>query len=275
MFFINEEPNVIQQDPARFFFPLHTIFMQHREAAEAGKLYLIATEKYHLPDDIVLSIQSDVLFALGCYDQVAPIYEKMKETSPDPVLDFYLAVSYLYLLDFEKAHQHLTLYESYFSHSPQKAQKVAHLRKLVDCFRNKMLLNIDSINHPLEALEWNEKLEKLLTGTQKNGVFLGVDTLYKLEKANKWDVLGRFNSISVCPLLISEIMRLYLQTGDINFYHAIMNLAKIPQIEIKSPELIYYLALDFSDRDAPSVMKMEQALLLQEQKGRRKEVILG
>lgn len=269
MFFIKEEPNVIQQDPARFFFALHTILMQHREAADAGKLYRIAIEKYHLPDDINTAMQSDILFALGFYDQVVPIYEKMLETSIDPVINFYLAVSHLFLLDFEKAHQHLNLYESYFSHSPQKAQKVTHLRELVDCFRNKMPPKIEATRHPIEELEWDEKLDKLLKDAQQKDVFLGIDTLYKLEKAGKWDVLSGCGRIGVCPLLISEVMSLYLQTGDPIFYRVIMHLANIPQVEIKSPELIYYLALDFSDRDAPPIMKMEQALRLQERCSRR------
>lgn len=265
MFFINEEPNVIQQDPARFFFAIHTILMQHKKAADAGKLYKIATEKYHLPDDIKLVMQSDVLFALGFYDQVIPIYEQMRETSADPILDFYLAVSYLHLLDFQKAHQHLTVYESYFSHSPQKAQKMAQLRKLIDCYRNEMPLNIEAIKHPLAELKWDEKLEQLLKNTQQKKVFLGIDTIYKIEKANKWDLLSAFESISICPLLISKIMRLYWQTGDMNFYHIILKLEKISQLEIKSPELIFYLALDPSDGGAPSIMKMERALHLQEQ----------
>ena len=61
MFFIKEEPSVISTAPVRFFFPLHTILMQNKEAADAGKLYKIATEKYRIPDDMELTMQSDVL----------------------------------------------------------------------------------------------------------------------------------------------------------------------------------------------------------------------
>lgn len=264
MFFIKEEPSVINEDPVRFFFPLHTILMQHQEAADAGKMCKIATEKYQMPDDMKVTMQSDVLFALGFYDKVIPLFQKMQETSVDPILDFYLAVSYLYLLDFEKANQHLALYESYFSHSPQKAQKTAHLRRLVDCCRNKTQLDIDVQAHPLEELEWNEKLGQLLEDTQKKGIFLGIDTLYNFEKAQKWELLNKFDVMTVCPLSTVEIMELYLQTGDPIFFRIIMHLADLPQLEIVSPELDYYLAVDVSDRDAPSVMKMEKALQLQE-----------
>lgn len=265
MFFIDEAPDVIQQNPARFFFPLHTILMQHKEAADAGKLYMLAVDKYKLPDDLKTSMQSDILFALGFYDKVIPIFKKMKETSVDPILDFYLAVSYLYLLDFEKADQHLTLYERYFSHSPHKAHMLAHLRNLVDCCRNEEPLNTALQAHPLEELEWDDRLEDVLNHKREK-LFLGIDVLYKIEKASKWEVLNKFDSISVCPLLTVEILSLYSQTGDPAFFNIIMSLTRISQLEIQSPELIYYLAMDYSDREAPSIMKMEKALLLQEHK---------
>lgn len=264
MFFINEEPTAIHQDPVRFFFPLHTILMQHKEAADAGKLWKIATGDYQMPDDVKQTMQSDVLFALGFYDQVVPLFLKMKETSTDPVLDFYLAVAYLHLLDFERAHRYLATYERYFSHSPEKAQKTAHLRRLVDCYRNNTQLEIERQAHPLEKVAWDEKLDILLGNTQKGSAFLGVDTLYKIERAQKWDILDRFKVITVCPLTIVEIMEWYLKTGDPVFFRVIMRLERLPQLEIKSPELDYYLAMDFSNRDAPSVTKMEQALRLQE-----------
>ena len=263
MFFIKEEPSVISIDPVRFFFPLHTILMQNKEAADAGKLYKIATEKYRIPDDMKNTMHSDVLFALGCYDKVIPLFQKMKETSVDPILDFYLAVAYFYMLDFEKAHQFLAVYEHYFSHSPQKSQKSAHLRQLVDCCRNQTPLDIDAQSHPLEELEWSEELERQLMATKKKSIFIGVEALYKFEKAHKWAILNKFNDITVCPLSILEIMDLYLRTGDPTFYRVIMHLASLPQLEIQSPDLEYYLAIDLSDRELPPVMKMEQALHLQ------------
>lgn len=265
MFFINEEPDVISQNPARFFFPLHTILMQHKEAADAGKLYMLAADKYKLPYDLKVSMQSDVLFALGFYDKVIPLFEKAKETSMDPILDFYLAVSYLYLLDFEKAHKHLSLYERYFSHSPHKAQMTSHLRDFVNCFRNEEQLTVKSQSHPFQELEWDDKLESLLNSTHKK-LFLGIDTLYKIGKAHKWDILNSYDSISICPLLTVEVINLYSQTGDPIFFNIIMHLARMSQLEIQSPELSYYLALDTSDRDAPPIIKMGRALLLQEQK---------
>lgn len=263
MFFINEVPTVIEKDPAKFFFGLHTILMQHREAADAGKLLKLAEEKYQLPSDLIRAMKSDVLFALEFYDQVVPLFMEMKKTSVDPVLDYDLAVSYLHLLDFEQAHQYLSAYEVYFSHSPQKAEKTVRLRGLIDCFRNKAQLSIMGQTHPFEELAWDETIEKRLKDAKLKSVFLGIDAVYRFEKWQKWDILNGFEDITICPALISEIMSFYRETGDPVFYHSIIRLKNLPNLKIQSPEFIYYLALDFSDRDMPSIMKMEKALLLQ------------
>lgn len=264
MFFIDNAPNVIKENPEDFFFPLHTILMQHKEAADAGMLYKIATNKYCLKDGIKNAMQSDILFALGFYDQAITLHLKIKENSADPVLDFYLAVSYLHVLDFEKAHQHLAIYERYFSHSTHTAQKVEHLRMLINCFRNKSQLEIEAKAHVFEELIWNDELEELIVKAQQTKIFLGLESLYQLEKAQKWDLVKKFNIIIICPLTIAKTIDMYIQSGDPTFFHIIIRLARFPSIEIKSPELDCYLALDISREDMPEYIKMEQALYLQE-----------
>lgn len=264
MFFLKEGSCAISEDPVRFFFSLHTILMQHKEAADAGKLYIIATERYKLPDDIRQTMEGDILFALGFFDQSIPHFQKMRELGEKPILDYYLAVSYFHVLDFEKANQHLIQYEYYFSHSPEVAQKISKLRMLIDCFYNNKMLEIELQSHVFEELIWDSHLESMLKKTQKEKILLGIDSLYKVEKENKWHLIEKFKVIMVSPLTIAKITELYIQTGDHIFFRIIMHLETLDQVVICSPKLNYYLALDISDVDVPPYIKMERALHLQE-----------
>lgn len=264
MFFINENPVVIEENPDKFFFPLHSIFMQHQEAADAGKLLETMANKYELSDGIKQVMRGDILFALGFYDQVLPIFEKMKKDSRDPILDYYLAVCNLHVLNFDKANQHLSEYEKYFSHSPEAAQRAEHLRNLIDCFGKCEMLKIDSVRHGFEELTWNDKTEEILKNTQKDKLYCGLDILYLLERERKWQLIERFEMITICPMTIARIIDLYLQTGDVVFFDLIEKLEKLKYVKIRSPKLEYYLAIDTMYRDMLPYIKMEQALLVQE-----------
>ena len=264
MFFLNEVPESISQNPVRFFFPLHSILMQHKKPSDAGKLYMLATNKYGLPDETKLVMQSDVLLGLGFYDQTLPLLHQMKETYSDPILDYYLAVSYLHVLEFEKSHQYLSIYEQYFSHSPQNANNISRLRTIINCLFNEEQLQYDEYSAAFPQIEWDPQWERMLTETQTTEVFLGVDILYGIEKTKKWKLLDKFKKIIVCPLTIAEMINIYTQSGDPTLFNIIINLSYYPHLEVKSPELKYYLALDISQNDVPSFIKMEQALQLQE-----------
>lgn len=137
MFFSREAPEAINEDPGRFFFSLHTILMQNRQPEAAGKVYMFAAEKYKLPEDLKRVMLSDVLFAQKHYEQAIPLFQKMKETSKDPILDYYLAVSWYFAGDVEKADRHLAEYERYFSHSTESAGNVARLRGMIKEEREK------------------------------------------------------------------------------------------------------------------------------------------
>lgn len=264
MFFINEASDVISTNPSRFFFAFHSILMQYQDPAGAAKLYKIAINHYQLPEELKQIMHSDFLFALGFYDKVIPIYNKMKETNADPILDFNLAVSYLHILDIEKAYRHLVAYEHYFSHSQHVAQKTSQIHEVIHCFYYKTQLKVRSQKHIFQVLDWNHDLERLLEDPQKKSIYLGIDSLYQFEKAQKWRLIDKFEEITVCPLTIARVMELYQQSGDPIFFHIVDRLINLPIVEICSPELDYYLALDISKRELLPHLKMEQALYWQE-----------
>lgn len=52
--------------------------------------------------------------ALGFYDRVVELFKELQQESPDPILEYDLAVSTFHLLRFEEAAEHLQAYTQYF-----------------------------------------------------------------------------------------------------------------------------------------------------------------
>lgn len=271
MYFINEVSDPIEKEPERFFSQIHSILMAHRQAADAAKMYIIASGKYNLQKEVKTIILSDILFALGFYDKAISVFEEMKQTNKDPVLEYDLAVSYLFTLDFVQADEHLKEYETYFSHSTEVAKKVTQLRLLINCFLKEEPLQIEPVISRYDGFEWTEEFENVLKMTGKKKIHLGIDALYKIEKAGKWDLLEKFVSVDICPLTISEIIHAYEQSGDEKLFYIVIHAARLPQLNMVSPDLEYYLTLNHMKEDFPEFMKMERALYLQEVQADQKE----
>ncbi len=250
-FYLDNAPEAIVSAPERFFFSLHTILMEHHEPADAGKLLLIAGTRYSLPEETMKVMLSDVLFALGFYDKVAPLFEQMQAHSADPIIEYYLAVTYLHLLKFDLARSHAESYGRYFAHSPDYAHKAAKLCELLDVFT--------SAPPKPAAAEAAPALLDGMTGAREKRVYLGLEALYALERSQSWDALDKFEGVTVCPLLISDIMQLYSETGDGTLRRIIYRLASLPTLELRSPALDAYLAVDTEMRDAPPAVKMHRA----------------
>ena len=104
--------------------------MTHQRPADTAKLIKIS-EQYNLSEDLRTTMLSDCLFALGEYDQAVEIYKKMQITCQDPILDYYLAVSYLNLLQFPMVEKHLIRYKNLFSQSKASARKAEELNRCV------------------------------------------------------------------------------------------------------------------------------------------------
>lgn len=96
------------------------------------------------------------------------------------------------------------------------------------------------------------------------GLYLGIDALYQLEIAQKWDFVANIPSITIIPLTIARLMELYKGTGVAVFYRVIEHLATMKNVIIQSPDLKLYLAMDMKYPELPPHYKMEQALMVQE-----------
>lgn len=259
MYFIKEVPSAVEKDPGRFFFPLHLILMSNRKATDAAKLYRIADKDYQIPEDLKETMLIDVLFANGFYDKAVPILENRQLNSPDPVLDYDLAVSYLHLLKFDKAEEHLTKYERYFSHTSAASERTMRFRKYLGYFYYGNLEQTVRKQHWLEGLEWSDKLEQLLRDTKAHKASLGIEFLYRVARAGKWELLNKFLSIEICPLTVSELMSMYDESGDPVLSDVIRHISQMDQVKIVSPEMMSYLAVDLEDESMPGFYKMERA----------------
>lgn len=264
MFFIEEAPQIIESDSGRFFFNLHTILMQHQEFKDAARLYIKANKQYGIPKELKNIMLSDVLFALGFYDQVIPMYTEIQKTNNDPILDLYLAVSYFFTLDLENANHYLVRYEKYFSNSLHSAQKTKQLRTLINCFKNKVKMDIALQEYLFQKLEWTDDLEIQLGSLQQKKMYVGLDFLYLFEKTHKWDIIKEFQEVVVTTQSIARIIELYEKSGDPIFFGIINSLIDLSNIEVRSPNLLHYLALDMAKPELLPYLKMEQAFYLQE-----------
>lgn len=99
------------------------------------KFLEIAASRYELPEELEIIMRSDCLMALGFYDRVVELFKELQQESPDPILEYDLAVSTFHLLRFEEAAEHLQAYTQYFSQSHTATHKADDLRKLIECFR--------------------------------------------------------------------------------------------------------------------------------------------
>lgn len=136
----------------------------------------------------------------------------MQQKSPDPILEYDLAVSTFHLLRFEEAAEHLQAYTQYFSQSHTTAHKADDLRKLIECFRTHTPPEGISREHPFIGLTWTKQTEDALRKTRASdkGLYLGIDALYQLEIEQKWDLVADIPSIMVIPLTIARLMELYI-----------------------------------------------------------------
>ena len=256
----------IKKDPARFFFQLHTILMQHQEPADAAKFLEIAASQYELPEELERIMRSDCLMALGFYDQAEGLFKELQQGSSDPILEYNLAVSTFYQLRFEDAARHLQTFAQYFSQSHKVAHKVDDLHRLIECFKTHTPLEETSKEHPFLGLTWTTQTRDALQQalTSGKGVYLGIDALYQLEIAQKWDLVAGIPSITVIPLTIARLIELYKDTGAPVFYQIIEHLAAMENVMIQSPALKFYLAMDIKIPELPPHYKMERALMMQE-----------
>lgn len=266
---IKESPSTIAENPNTFCLNLHTILMQHQQAADAAKFYKIMENSYPLDENLKMIMMSDFLFALGFYDKAIPLFLKMQESSPDPIFDYNLAVAYLHTLDFDQAYRHLQQYTRYFSHSVHNTQMTERLRIMIEGFYHDKPLSGEPKAHPFSSLEWPAKLESALSNTKRSSIYIGIDSLYLLEKDQKWGLIEKFSEIIVCPMTIARLIELYGQSRDPIFFRILKQISQFPQLQIRSPELDYYLAVDVSahteNMDLPPYILMERALYLQEQ----------
>lgn len=240
--------------------------MQHQEPANAAKFLEIATSQYELPEELEKIMRSDCLMALGFYDQAEGLFKELQQGSPDPILEYNLAVSTFYQLRFEDAARHLQAFAQYFSQSHTVAHKVDDLHRLIECFRTRTPLEETSKEHPFLGLTWTTQTEDVLQQalTSGKGAYLGIDALYQLEVAQKWDLAAGISSITVIPLTIARLTELYKDTGAPVFYQIIEHLAAMENVMIQSPALKFYLAVDIRVPELPPHYKMEHALMMRE-----------
>lgn len=265
-YILQNAPEKIKEAPARFFFQLHTILLQHQEPADAAKFLEIAVSRYELPEELERIMRGDCLMALGFHDQVADLFRELQQGSPDPILEYDLAVSTFHLLRFEEAAEHLQVFTQYFSQSHTAAHKADDLHRLIECFKTHTPLEEISSEHPFIGLTWTKQTEDALQAARASGkgMYLGIDALYQLEIAQKWDLVADISSIMVIPLTVARLIELYKDTGAPVFFRIIEHLAAMENVIIRSPDLKLYLVMDIKFPELPPHYKMEQALMVQE-----------
>lgn len=265
-YMLQNAPEQIKEDPARFFFQLHTILMEHQEPADAAKFLEIAVSQYGLSGEPEKIMRSDCLFALGFYDQALELFKELQLGSSDPILEYDLAVSNFHLLHFEEAAEHLQDFLRYFSQAHTVAHKTNELQKLIECFKNHVLLKETSKEHPFLRLTWTKQIEDTLEEARVSGkgAYLGIDALYQLEVGQKWESVTSLPYVTVIPLTIARLIELYRDTGAPVFYRIIEWLAAMQNVIVQSPDLKFYLAMDLEIPELPPHYKMERALMMQE-----------
>lgn len=265
-YILQNAPERIKEEPTRFFFQLHTILMQHQEPADAARFLEVAISQYGFSGKLEKIMRSDCLMALGFYDQAEGLFKELQQELPDPILEYDLAVSTFHLLRFEDAANHLRAFRRYFSQSHTAAHKADELHEFIECFRNHMPLKETSKEHPFQGLAWTKQTEDALKEAQasEKGVYLGIDALYQLEIAQKWELVADTPSITVVPLTIARLIELYKDTGVPAFYGIIERLAAMKNVIVQSPDLKFYLAMDVKFPELPPHYKMERALMIQE-----------
>ncbi len=258
-------PEEVQNSPGKFFFPLHTILMEHGKVTDAGRLLEIAKKDHKLSGELAQIMESDCLLALGFFDKAVTIFKAMQRTSNDPILYYDLAVCYFYLLSFEESQAYLDQYKAYYSSSPKSIQNTQRLQKLLDCFNHHNLFAQNPTNHSLSNVTWDAEIEHILAKAKTKVLCLGIDALWKIETAQKWNMLHDIKTIKICTMTIFHIIELYQQTGDPTFYHIIEQLRLQKNIAIVSPKMNYYLIVDLKRKELLPHCKMEQALYAQNQ----------
>lgn len=245
----------------RFFFSPFDLLMHHGEELDAWSLLVLARDRYNLPQEEYERLVSDPLFALAFYDQVIPIYLKMLEGNHNPIIYFYLAVSYFYTLRFEDAVVWLTEFDKYFSHDPNDTERSRTLRALIACFKDGKPLETGEEKHNI-CIDNNmrETFATCLLSPQKE-VQAGVEFLYYVDEIGAWEALNRFQIVGVSPATVYTIVDAYRRSSDEHFYNILIQLSKMSSVQIKSPSIEYYYALkqELGESCPPHII-MEQAV---------------
>lgn len=266
MYFINECPDVVKSNAERFFFGLHTILMLNRQPADAAKLYFKAIEEFGLKENPIM--YSDFMFALGFYDKVIPIYEKMKNDNDDPIILYDLAVANAFVLEYDKASEYLDEFEEYFLNSVRTSDNSKKIKSIINCFKDE--IPIPEKDRYLLADTEKRDFDKLKNYIKNKSVLAGIDILYDLQENGYFDCLRNAVEVNICPNTLQEIVEAYMNTGDRIIFDLILNLKKLNNLKIKSPDIKTYIAFEVSQENAPGFMIMERAMFFEQTNNKTK-----
>lgn len=193
---MKEKPEAIESDAEKYFSLLHQLFMKDNDVESAAKMYC-ASLKYKISDHLQNVMLSDCLFGLGFYDKVEEVYLDMKKESNDPIIDFYLAITYLHLLQFEKAAECLNHVKSLYTGSDNLRYNLGIAQQIIDSFLKDKPIPEKMQEDFFEELEWDDNIKTHIEECSSTELYINLDILRIIGKYDKWDLLNDVNGFRI------------------------------------------------------------------------------
>ena len=259
---MKENPEAIESDAEKYFFLLHQLLMKDKDVESAAKMYY-ASLKYKICDHLQNGILSDCLFGLGFYDKAVKIYLDMKKENNDPIIDFYLAITYLHLLQFDKAAECLNHVKSLYTSSDNLRYNLGIAQQIIDSFLKDKPIPEKMQEDFFEELEWDDNIKTHIEECSSTEFYINLDILCTIGKYDNWDLLNDVKHIEIVPQTISELMERYIVSGNIDIFNVLQRLSKLKNLHINSPDLMYFLAVDCENPELDNNIKAQYGVLME------------
>lgn len=237
---LEEQPDVVAQEPESFYFVYHEYLMQMNNLEKAYELFKKASKDIG-NGDVIKFMEVEIKIRLFDFTGVAEnsiqIFEKYHEYG-ESIFSYYAAVAYMHYLELEKARQYLDIYKANGRVDQRSLELVNRVESRLDILQGHRKINPTGQPHQIGVHAYNSfKNSKSLQLPKDQQVIIDAPSLYIIFKEGLLEALEDCKKIILTFTTIDQLQKDYCDTGDEVLQKIIQYLGENEKIEIVSPSI--------------------------------------
>lgn len=246
-----------------FFYSIHQFYMYLKKAYDAGIVY-VGWSRAIFPEEISLAVEHDIYIGLGMSDRAIETANKLVDKYGDrEILNYYKAVSYMYLLDFKNAREYVNKFRMNYYPNLQQNEYTNNIENILDMLEGKKTVTINrQVNDGLKEINaTRENINKMKQ--QLNSICVIEDiTLYAVFKKEGKQFFEKCKKIIIVSKAVHQIVNNYCATGDEYLYDIIQFIKTDDRVSIYSPALVDLIRESLNSED-DMIMLMTNVLAME------------